>query len=515
MKKHFFCLVILFGALTASALPLGKEGKAEAQLFNSFLQAVYPTEQDPALTFKALQGVLAQEPDSKYLRRLLVAQAISMNKPDQAKPYANFIDMGENEADDWAVYASYQWQTGQIQQARAAYQQALALDPENNAILYQYLLLLSSLDGDETIKELERIATQYPALAVSAYVAVARLYIRRQDLQQALAYLDKAVQADPNDPSARIAKSEIYEKTSQFFLMLHELEELEKMGYANAGTLSRMGAVFLLVKDVNQAKSYFLKAKARDNSDGSANYFLSLFAEQEGNLESSIKYLQDAADYPAKSAYWLRVAFLEQRLNRPQDSLHTLEKAYRHFSGSVEVGFFYGLALNDNKSYKKAANVFKKILQTNPDYDDARLYYAYALESLRKYKEMEIQLNYLLNKNPANAPALNLYAYSLAQRGLRLEEAQEYIARALMQSPQDYSFIDTQAWIYVKQGQLEKANRLFFSIPTEVVQNNSEIAYHIGVLLEQQGRREEALKYLEMAQKDWPAASKLYRRLTR
>lgn len=511
--KHFLYLTILFSGLSVLALPLEKEGKQEAELFNTFLQAVTPVGKDMPSVFAGLEQTLALDPDSKYIRRLLVSSALAMNKPQQATPYVNFIDMGENDAEDWSTYGTYEWQTGHLSQAQEAYQKSLELDPDNNQVQYQYLLLISSLDMGKAIPALEDVATKYPGMAATAYLAAGRLYARQQNFPPALVYLDKSIKANPEDPAPRITKSEIYEKTSQFFLLLHELEELEKMGYANAGTLSRMGAIFLLVKDVPKAKTYFLKAKAADDKDGPANYFLSLLAEQDGDLEGAINYLKAASDYPTKSAYWLQVAFFEQRLGRPGDSLRTLEGAYKQFPGSVEIGFFYGLALNDNKSYKKAANVFEKILQTNPDYDDARLHYAYSLESLHKYKDMEAQVKMLLNKNPNNAAALNLYAYSLAERNTRLDEAQGYIARALGQMPQDYSFIDTQAWLYVKQGELDKAEQLFFSIPADIIQNNGEIAYHIGLLLEKQGRREEALKYLEIAQKDWPAAIKLHKKL--
>lgn len=510
--KHFLYLVMLLSVLPVFSLPIGAEGKKEAQLFNAFLQAISTAPNNSARTFAELERVLALEPDSKYIRRLLVSLSVAMNEPQRASAYIDFIDMGENEAEDFTVYAAYQWRCEHVEEARLAYEKALALDPEDNTILYQYLVLLTSLDGEEAVSGLKNFAKQYPAFASAAYLALGRVYLRQQDVPNALLYLEKAAQADPTDPAPRITKSEIYEKTSQYFLLLHELEELEKMGYANAGTFSRMGAVFLLVKDVPRAKTYFLKAKEDDPADSAANYFLSLLAEQEGDYTAAINYLQESADYKTKASYWLQVSFFQQRLNQPKESLRTLEEAYKNFPGNVEIGFFYGLLLNDAQSYKKAARVFKQILQTNPDYDDARLHYAYALESLRDYKEMEKQLERLLGKHPQHAAALNLYAYSLAERNERLEEAQEYIARALAIDA-DNSYVDTQAWIYIRQGKLQEAEDLLTSFPPEFVEDNAEVAYHMGVLRDKQGHREEALKYLDMARQDWPAAAKYYERL--
>ena len=511
--KHILYLLFLFISLPICALPLGKEAKQEARLFNAFLEAVDATPDNPLQTFTALEQVLALDPESKYIRRLLVSLAVSMNKTKWAEPYVDFIEMGENDEEDLNTYAAYVWQTGQIEKAQELYEKSLDLNPDNNQTLYQYLLLLSSLNGQQAAAALERLALRQPAVAGPAYLALGQLFARHQQFAHALAYLDKAVEAEPDNPDPRLLKGDIYEKTGQLAAMKNEFEELEKMGYANAGTLSRMGAVSLLNQQLEEAESYFLKAKAADTADAPANYFLAAFAEQRGDLEQAIRYLQDSAEYPVKESLWLRVSFYQKRLNQPKESLHTLAQAYKKFPGNVEVGFFYGLALNDHKSYKQAASVFRGILETNPDYIDARLNYAYALYELGKYTDMEEQLKRILAKEPQHAAALNLYAYTLAERNERLEQAQEYIERALAVAPEEISFIDTQAWVYIRQGKLAEAETLLSSLPSQVVNNNAEIAYHLGFLRAEQGRIEEALSYLEQAKAGWPAAAKLYNQL--
>lgn len=505
----------LFATLPLFALEISDEGRREAQLFNTYLEAVYKYAGDAPRAFAALQKALELSPDSKYLRRSLVSLAISMNKPELAQVYADYINMGENEAEDYAVYAAYQLQTGNRQEALAAYEKAVALMPENMELLYQYLLVLSTTDFDKMIAVLKKVAVDQPAIAAQAYTQIGTWYMRRQQTDQALVYFNKAIVADPNDPAPRLAKADIYERTSQFFLMLHEFEELEKIGYANAGVFSRMGAVFAVVKDFPKAEEYFLKAKKADAHEPASNYFLSMFAEQKGDYAAAIAYLKDGSDYSTNASHWLQVSFLQQKLNQPQESLKTLAEAYKRFEDNVEIGFFYGLLLNDQKECKKAAHVFKKLLQTRPDYIDARLHYAYALESLKKYKEMETQIQFILSKQPHHAPALNLLAYSLAEREVRLEEALELVTRALAVSPNDVSFRDTLGWIYVKQGKLPQAEQIFESLSPEIVNQYPEIAYHIAVLRLAQGRTEEGLTLLNRARTGWPAAEKLYKKLSR
>lgn len=511
--KKYLVLAVLLAAAPGWGLSLGKESKQEARLFNQFLKAVYAQREEDPRAFSYLEKALEMDPSSKYLKRLLVSEALAQGNAAKADAYASFIQEGENEAEDWMVYAAYQWKKGNLSEAEIAYEKALKLEPDNTRILYQYVLLLTVTNVDKAVSKLLPLAEEYPALESDVYTEIGALYLRIKDLNQALVYYNKAVEADPSNPEARLGRGEVYEKASQYFLMLHEFEELEKMGYANAGTLSRMASVFLMVNDVPKAEAYFLKAKADDNGDVPSAYFLALIAEQKGDFSRAIGYLKDSADYDVSASKWLQVSFYQQRLNQPQESLNTLEQAYKKFDGNVEIAYFYALALNEVQEYKKAARVLKKLLDSNPAYEDARLQYAFTLESLKKYKEMETQLEQILEKNPKNAPALNLYAYSLAKRNIRLEEAQEYIARALALAPEDNSFIDTQAWIYFKQGKLQAAADLLAGISPKNVAADAEISYHMGAVLFAQGKAEEARPYLERARGKIKEADKLYKKL--
>ncbi len=513
MKKFLLFIFLLLGALNTFAFTLSPEAKQEAALFNTFLQATYALREEDPKAFLYLQKALQADPDSKYLKRLLVSSALANGTPEDATPYADFINQGENSAEDWSIYGAYQWKTGDLKGAKESYEKALTLDPEDTRTLYQYVLLLSTFPVDEAAENFTKIAQKYPDLACDAYTETGHLYLRRQNFQKALEYYGKAVEADPTEPTPRLGRGEIYEKTNQFFLMLHEFEELEKMGYANAGTLSRMGSVYFLVKDYENAEKYFLKAKEHFNADAPSAYFLALLAEQKGDFSRAVGYLRDASDYDANPSKQLQAAFYLKRLNQPKESLKALQQAYRAFPDNIEIAYFYALALQDDAQYKKANKVLKKLLLTAPLYHDARLQYAYSLESARNYQEMENQLNILLEYQPNNAAALNLYAYSLAQRGERLPKAQEFIAKALALNPTDYSFIDTQAWVYFKQKNYTAAEDLLKSIPQEVLQANPEIAYHLGAVYFETGNREQAKIYLEMALPTQKEAKKLYKKL--
>ena len=511
--KHFLVFVFCLAVLPGWGLSLNAQSKQEARLFNQFLKAVYTQRADSPKAFAELEKALQLTPDSKYLKRMLVSQALTDNTPEKAEPYLNFIEQGENDAEDWLVYGAYQLKKNNLPEAEKAYQKALELDTDNIRVLYQYVLVLSLMNVDKAVDKLLVLAEEYPDLAPSIYTEIGSLYYDNRRMDKAVAYFDKAIRLAPDDPNPRLGKGEVYEKTSQYFLMLHEFEELEKMGYANAGTLSRMASVYLMANDLPKAEAYFLKAKADDNGDVPSAYFLALLAEQRGDFSRAIGYLKDSADYNRSASKWLQVSFYLQRLNQPEESLKTLAEAYKKFDGNVEIAYFYALALNDHQAYKKAAQVFKKLLETNPSYEEARLQYAFTLDSLKKYRELDAQLEILLEQNPKNAPALNLYAYSLAERNIRLADAQEYIARALALYPDENAFIDTQAWIYFKQGKYQQAADMLSALSAEFVQSDAEISYHLGAVFFALGDYETARPYLQSARQTIKAAAKLYDKL--
>lgn len=510
---RLFLTVAAFLAWTPlCALTLNEQSKSEAKLFNSFLSSVYALRTDDADTFSKLQKTLVLQPDSTYLKQLLVSVAVAKNRPDWAEPYADFIALDENDGESWGVYGAYLWQKGDLEGAQEAYSQAVK-QSDDPQISYQYMTLLSSLSPHRAAAAFEEWISFQPDLAGFLYTAAGNVFLRAAEFSDALKYFNKAVEASPENPAPRFGRGVIYENLSQYFLMLHEFEELEKMGVGDADTYSRMGSVFFLVKDFSKAEEYFLKAKADDNGNVPSAYFLSLLAEQQGDYARAAGYLKDSADYSTSASKWLQVSFYQKKLNQPEESLKTLKEAYQKFGGNVEIGFFYALALNDAGKYKKAARVLKGILKTNPQYTEARLQYAYTLESLKKYKEMELALQAVLEEQPDNAAALNLYAYSLAVRGERLELAQEYIARALALQPDDNSFIDTQAWIYFKQGKVEAAADLLSSVSDDFAVQDEEVAYHKGAVAYARGEWDTARKYLELARRRNKDAAKLYKRL--
>lgn len=498
------------------ALSLGTQARHDAALLNDFLQAAYAQRQSDPQRFAKLRNVLKQTPDSAYIKQQLVAEALAAEEVELADLYADFIEdeSAQKDPDAWAVYGAYQWRKGNVAEAIQSYEKALELDPDDERILFQYITVLVASDPDKAARTLDTLAKSRPLFAADIYTEKGRMYLFYKRYEDALRAFNQALAADSQQVTARLGRADVYEKTSQYFLMLHELEELDKMGFANAQTLSRMGAVYVLVQDFPKAEQYFLRAKQDENDNIPAGNFLALLAEQRGDYEGAISLLQQTADYAQDPAKQVQVSYYQRKLNQPQASFDTLRHAYEQFPTNNEVAYLYAITLNERKNYKQAARILGPLIEKFPNSQDAHLQYAFALEGLKKYAQVEEQINLLLEKNPDNAAALNLWAFSLAERGVQLDKAAEYAARALAVWPQDHSLQDTQLWIFYKQGKLQEAAGLINAFPPEYVEENAEVAYHIGMVYQALGQTDLARPYLQQAaQRGWKPAKKALKKL--
>src|SRR5690606_12816863 len=138
----------------------------------------------------------------------------------------------------------------------------------------------------------------------------------------------------------------------------------------------------------------------------------------------------------------------------------------------------------------EAFNVLAQALERLPENPELLYDYAMAAERIDKLDVMETSLRKLMELRPDYAHAYNALGDTFADRNIRLAEAQALIEKALELAPDDAHVIDSLGWVLFRRGriaaaieQLEKAYRL---------RPEAEIAAHLGEVLWQAGRAEDA-----------------------
>ena len=123
-------------------------------------------------------------------------------------------------------------------------------------------------------------------------------------------------------------------------------------------------------------------------------------------------------------------------------------------------------------------------------------------EKLERMDLLESNLKTLIRLKPDHAHAYNALGYSLADRNLRLPEAQELLEKALQLAPGDPFIIDSMGWLMYRMGKHTQA--LEYLRKAYTARSDPEIAAHLGEVLWVAGERGEAEKIWLEATKRTP-----------
>jgi Tfp pilus assembly protein PilF len=123
-------------------------------------------------------------------------------------------------------------------------------------------------------------------------------------------------------------------------------------------------------------------------------------------------------------------------------------------------------------------------------------------ERQKFYDRAEEQFKKVLEVNPRNAAVLNYYGYMLGDLGIRLDEAQSLVQRALKEEPFSGAYLDSLGWIYLKENKLGDAETTLRRA-LEHESHDATILSHLGDLYARTGRPELAAAEWEKSLMEW------------
>jgi len=97
---------------------------------------------------------------------------------------------------------------------------------------------------------------------------------------------------------------------------------------------------------------------------------------------------------------------------------------------------------------------------------------------------------------------LNYYGYMLGDLGIRLDEAQSLVKRALAEDPYNGAYLDSLGWIYYKQNKLSDAEATLRKA-LERDAHDPTIHSHLGDVYAKSGRPEQAFAEWEKSLAEW------------
>jgi tetratricopeptide (TPR) repeat protein len=361
--------------------------------------------------------------------------------------------------------------------------------------------------GNETIRdrELKIVDSLDPKWETSILFKGAILF--QQDPNQAIDEYKKFINKNPKSNSVRLELAKALVQTEKYAEAKQHFEQLVNSPLASSDLSLTVALLALESGDDLIAEKYLKQALERKypNPDQIYMYLARIYAQRE-DLASVLNWVEKISAGPmfvdsrifaaqsihAKNGISDAIKYLDQfkSLDR-QEKLKFLQ---------LKTSFLY----NDNQ-YQQALNLM--LLEEEKYNDSAEFYFDFGLlyEKNKDFESMEKHLKKAISLKPDYAIAYNALGYSYADRNIKLDDAKKYIEIALSIDPQNHYILDSMGWVHFRLGNYDIAYE--FITKAYTIQEDPEIAAHLGEVLWKQGKQNEAISIWQSSLEKFPENS--------
>jgi tetratricopeptide (TPR) repeat protein len=377
-------------------------------------------------------------------------------------------------------------QLGRLEEAEAALRRALELEPDNLRIhgLLAQNLQKRGLHGSE----------------IEVYRGVLKENPHHQRTLQSLA----DAQLSQNDLEGAIAT----------------LEEIERRYPDDLRSVVRLGFLEYEAREWAEAALRFERFLAEYPEEYEVVFFLGSARRRAGDEEGALEAL---ASIPPEHKNYAdartEIAALLERRGDYAGALAEVERA-NAASPSQSLELYAATLRAKSGDFDGAVAHLEQLLSERPS-DDELLYNLGVIYGEAKRHDDAIRyMRLALEQNPDNASALNYVGYSFAEKGIRLDEAEGMIRRALELRPDDGYITDSLGWVYymrarplVESGRGAEAEALLERALREVERadeltgGDPVVSEHLGDIHLLRGDKQRALENFEEAVELEPRSS--------
>ena len=400
-----------------------------------------------------------------------------------------------------------------------AYKKAVDQDHDNlDAMRGLAQNLLNDGQTDAALEQYRQIAEADPQDA-QALMRMAEIYRRKSQYDKALDSLNKAEALVQDSLEVPYNRALIYEAQGKFDESAKLLEGLLQKSEkpANSYTsgeksnralfLDRLGNVYKQQQKTQLAVDTFRKMLALGPEASRSGYQEIIDTYRDAKMWPQATEVAREAVQKLPDDRELKMVLAQQEADSGHpDAAVTQVKSL--LKGTPEDRAVYiGLAQIDSrlKRYKDAEEAIAQAQKLSTKAEDKQyaLFVAGSIyERQKKYDLAEEAFKKVVTEDPTNAVALNYLGYMLADRGVRLEEALNYIKKAVEIDPQNGAYLDSLGWAYYKLGNYDLAEENLRKA-AERISNDATIHQHLGDLYQKTGRLKLAAAHWERAMDEW------------
>lgn len=473
-----------------------------------------------------------------------------------------FVDSYPGDMYEAQTYAFVASRLDTLSEAIRMYERIDSLRPSNTVNLLQLAdAYMAAHQEDKALSSLDRfekIEGKSPQLSLKRM----GFLLAKGDTTAAVAEADALIATNPSEPSFYILKGNLYEVIGDNDSTLSAFSAAERVSPDNGSAKLALANYYKSVGDSTayDNKLYeallsedfeledklsllmeYLQTLLDDKSDTSrGDHLFSVLMDQYPHepkvLDLAARYSGAKGDFadaeeqigyaidldPSNIEYWGQLMRYQLAGDHAAEAMATYDKACRHVEPTEALTYLFASAATVAEDFDEAEKAYEQLIHAvNPslpltdsvadtklrdklDYEGlTHLSTLYTVLGDMYYSSGHLEKAYKAYDNslfffPSNPLTLNNYAYFLSEHNGDLDKAEEMSRKAIEQSPDNETYLDTYAWVLFKRKEykeaLEYQRKAMEAAEANGEIENAEFYSHLGDILFMNHEPQEALE---------------------
>jgi len=458
-------------------------------------------------------------PDSEEAVTTLASLYNEMGDSAKAAETLDSVPEASRSAKLYSALGETYSQKKDYKKAIEAYQHAIALDRDN---LDAIRGLADSLDKDgQTDKALQqyKIISDANPEDPRTYIQLGEIYRRLGKFDLALQNLKKAQSMVQDSEQVSYDLALVYEAEGRYEDAISTLQDLLKRTEKADGKysqddrenrsifLERLGSSYAENNNFPAAIDAFQKMIPLGDEYAERGYGLIIDTYRDNKDWQKASDEAKLATQKLPNSRRLKMVYAGQLADsgKPDEGIQQIKSLLKGTAEDREVYVNLATVYNRLKRWQEADAALDKADQLSTKQEEKEqvaFLRAAALERQKKFEQAEELFRKILVTNPNNPAVLNYLGYMFADHGQKLDEALGMIKKAVDLDPANGAYLDSLGWAYFKLGKydlaedsLTKASQHMGADPT--------VQEHLGDLYQKTGRLKLAAAHWERALQEW------------
>ena len=381
---------------------------------------------------------------------------------------------------------------GKPKEAASFLRRSIKILPESALILF-YLARAEQQQEHfkEALLSYKKALELRPGFSQAA-LSLGYLYEEKQMNAQAVAVYS-ALFEDAQDLSAASRLATIFLKEEKYKLAIPYLEVIRLSDPEDMNVRVKLGLIHMELKNYDKSISIFKDILEKNPDSDRIHYYLASIYEEMKQPQSAIDQLKlIQSDSKLFVDATLHAAYLLRHVKKISEAKSLMKDSIDKFPKNPKFYLFQATLEDETQNIDEAVSILKKASKLFPE-DERLHYYLGTLYERRGNSDDSLQeMESIVKLNPDNVDALNYIAYTWTRRGVRLNDAEKLLRRALGLRPGNGYIQDSWGWYLFTSGILKEAV-IELEKAVKLKPKESTILDHLGDAYLRANLREKAL----------------------